>query len=44
MASNITTYLDNRLVQGTPLVILGAAHNPGIAELLAADGFEKCDF
>ena len=44
MASNIITYLDNRLVKGTPLVILGAAHNPGIAELLTADGFEKCDF
>ncbi len=44
MASNIITYLDNDLVKGTPLVILGSAHNPGIADLLKADGFEKCDF
>lgn len=44
MASNVITYLDNELVKGTPLVILGSAHNPGMAELLKADGFEKCEF
>ena len=42
MADNIEKYLESEQIQGTPLVIIGAAHNPGLVELLKAQGFEAC--
>ena len=44
MASNIVTYLESEDVRGTPLVLLGAAHNPGMIELLKNDGYKRCNF
>lgn len=44
MASNIITYLDHEDVSGTPIVILGSAHNEGIAKLLETNDFKKCEF
>ena len=44
MVSNIVDYLDSGLIKGTPLAIVGAAHNPGMIELLREDGFTRCNF
>lgn len=43
MVSNILTYLGSRDVRGTPLIIVGAAHNPGMIKLLNNDGYERCN-
>ena len=44
MVSNIVTYLDSDLVNETPLAIVGAAHNPGMIDLLRQDGYKRCNF
>ncbi|HAZ14149.1 MAG: hypothetical protein A2X86_02715 [Bdellovibrionales bacterium GWA2_49_15] len=42
MAKNIAFYIDEQVVRKTPLVVVGAAHLPGLLELLADKGYEKC--
>lgn len=42
MADNISEYLSSGQVKGTALAIVGAAHNPGLIELLKVQGFEAC--
>ena len=44
MASNIQAYLDSDLIKGTPLIILGSAHNSGIVDLLNQEGYKNCHF
>ena len=44
MVSNIVTYMESGLLKGTPLAIVGMAHNPGMIDLLREDGYSRCNF
>ncbi|GAB4418895.1 MAG: hypothetical protein OHK0056_28680 [Bacteriovoracaceae bacterium] len=45
MAKNIVTYLDDSSVDAnSAVVIVGSDHNKGLVELLAKEGFKKCQF
>jgi len=44
MASNILYYVEHKVVKKTPLVVVGAAHTPGLIEILRSSGYESCDF
>ena len=42
MAKNILFYVDEQVVKKTPLVVVGAAHLPGLLNLLAERGYQEC--
>ncbi|MBI2522424.1 MAG: TraB/GumN family protein [Bdellovibrio sp.] len=42
MAKNIVFYIEEQVVKKTPLVVVGAAHLPGLLELLEESGYERC--
>jgi len=44
MTANLISYLEDDNIVGTPLVIIGAAHNKGMMKLLEQDGYKRCDF
>ena len=45
MVNNIVSYLgDEEVKKSTPLVIIGAAHNKGMIELLSEFGLKRCRF
>lgn len=42
MVENINEYVASELIDSTPLVIIGAAHNKGMMELLEDNSFKRC--